>query len=73
MNTQAKKPNAWIEQIFGAEQAQNGGIVRRSIESVLQNSSEAELVEAVRFRGFKLIRTGGQFVILCHHGYVEIV
>ena len=40
--------NAWIEQVFKAKAAKNGGIVRRNKKSVLKQASEAELSAAVK-------------------------
>lgn len=44
--------NAWIEQIFGAQSAQSGGVVCRSKYDVSRYASKSELVEAVRSRDF---------------------
>lgn len=73
MATSSSAQKAWIEQIFGADAANNGGIVRRSVKSVNENASEQELIDAVKSRQFKLIETGGQYVILCHRGYMQLV
>lgn len=63
----------WINQIFGAQQAQLGGIIRRDVMSVHRYASEAELVAAVRARGFHMVRSGGQFVIFCNPGEFQLV
>jgi hypothetical protein len=65
--------NEWIEQIFDAKQARNGGIVRRSRKSVAMNASEAELISAVQRRGFHIVRTGKQYVIFCDGGDVRLI
>jgi len=63
---------AWIEQIFNASQARYQGVVRRSVQSVERYSSVADLVAAARARGFHVIETGDQLVVLCHPGELVI-
>jgi len=67
-------PGAWIAQIFGAQNANNGGVVRRSVADVKQFGGGLKRLKAeVRQRGFHLIRTGDQYVILCHKGDVRVI
>lgn len=65
--------NRWIEAIFKAKIAKRGGIVRRSRASVLKNASVRELRIAVKRRGFHLIRSGGQYVIICSGGEIKVL
>ena len=58
----------WLDQIFEAKAAQDGGVVRRSVEDVRKYASVAALRRRVRDEEFHLIRTGNQYVILCHKG-----
>lgn len=67
------KLNGWTSQIFDSKQAKNEGIVRRSIESVRKFSSEAELLDAVKERGYHLIRTEKQYIILCNTGIIKLL
>ena len=65
--------NAWIEQIFQADQADYGGVVRRATRDVERLGWGMEnLVEVVRARGFHVIETGEQVVIFCHEGALRI-
>ncbi len=66
-------PKKWIKQIFYALQVNKGGIVRRKIKSVLRYASEAQLVAAVKARGFHMVRSGDQFVIFCNQGEFQII
>lgn len=59
---------AWMDQVFEAGQASAGGIVRRSIDSVEQYVGVDAFVEECRERGFHVIETGDQLVVLCHEG-----
>jgi hypothetical protein len=62
----------WIAQIFKAKQAQNGGMVRRSLISIGAYASIFELEAEVRRRGFHMVITGDQAVIFCHQGNLSI-
>jgi hypothetical protein len=63
----------WIKKIFKAEAARNGGIVRRSTRSVSRYASEGELVAEVKRRNFHMVATGGQYVILCNTGGMDVI
>lgn len=65
-------PNQWIDQIFEAQQADAGGIVRRSRRDVERLASFEMLLTEVKRRGFHLIETGDQFVVFCHEGAMKI-
>jgi len=63
---------SWISQIFEADAASNGGVVRRSKKDVEKFSSMAELIDEAKKQGYHVIETGGQVVILCHAGEIVI-
>jgi hypothetical protein len=63
---------ASIDKIFDEGQAQNGGVVRRSIASVKKADSEELLVEAVKERGFHLVKTETQYLIFCRTGAMNL-
>ncbi len=63
----------WVDDIFGAAAAANGGVVRRSLESVHRYSSVQEVVDAALARGFHVIETGDQLVVLCHTGGMTVL
>ncbi len=62
----------WVDQIFGAAQAQQGGVVRRSIDDIERFTSLEEIVRIARGRKFHVLETGDQLVILCHEGELKI-
>jgi len=64
--------SAWVDQIFAADQAAQGGVVRRSRDSVDQMASMAEIITEAQGRQFHVLETGDQVVILCHPGEVVI-
>jgi hypothetical protein len=65
--------SAWVRQIFEAQAARRGGVVRRKISSVGRFASEAELIAEVRHRGFHMVVSGDQYVILCNTGRFDLV
>jgi len=75
MRTSLRVPSAhaWISQIFDSQAARSGGIVRRSIASVIDYASIDLLHAEVLRRGFHMVESGDQFVIFCHPGDLKIV
>ena len=65
--------NFWLEQVFNARAAQCGGVVRRNVHDVDRYSSEHQLIEAVKARGFHLVQTGDQFVVICNGGDLRLI
>ena len=65
--------SAWIDQIFEAEQAANGNVVRRSVDDVSKYASEEELIEEVKKRGYHLVKCADQFLIICNGGNIKII
>lgn len=65
--------SVWINDIFKAGAVNKGGIVRRSKASVLKNGGYKALKSAVKKRGFHLIRTGGQYVVICNKGDFKLL
>lgn len=63
---------SWLDQIFGAEAVAKGGIVRRAVTDVHKLCSLADLLAEVRPRGFHLIETGDQYVVVCNDGYIKL-
>lgn len=65
-------PDAWIAQIFSARAAA-GGVVRRSIAWVDHEIGRDRFVAEVRRRGFHLLATRNQFIVVCNRDPVEIL
>ncbi len=66
-------PNEWIQQIFQAKAANGGGIVRRRIDLVARIASEEKLKAEVLRRGFHMVMSGDQYVILCNSGQFNVI
>ncbi len=62
----------WIAQVFNAKAVATGGVVRRSVEDVHTYASYEQLLHEVKTRGFHLVETGGQYVILCNGGDIKV-
>jgi hypothetical protein len=63
----------WIDQIFQAQAARNGAVIRRKISSVAQFASHDLLEAEVRSRGFHMITCGDQYVIICNPGQLQVI
>ncbi len=63
----------WVQQIFQAQAVQNGGIVRRKIANVVRYASIHALEAEVRRRGFHMVISGDQFVIICNAEDFQVI
>ncbi len=62
----------WIAMIFSAKAAQ-GGVVRRSIAWVDREVGRDRFLAEVRARGFHLLASRSQFIVVCHSDPVKIL
>ncbi len=62
-------PALWQDQIFGTK----SDIVRRSIRSVEREIGRDALELEVRRRGFHMIETAGQFIIICRSDPIRVI
>lgn len=68
------KPKAsWVETIFGAKAVGRGGIVRRAVRDVEREIGRDAFVREVRARGFHLVECGGQFIVICNEGQMNVI
>ncbi len=65
-------PQFWLDQIFSAKSAANGGVVRRNRHWVASEIGLDLFEHSVRARGFHLIEAGQQLVVICHSGKVTL-
>lgn len=65
-------PDGWIAQIFSARAAQ-GGVVRRSIAWVDHEVGRDLFIAEVRRRGFHLLMTRNQFIVVCNRDPVSLL
>jgi hypothetical protein len=64
---------AWLDDLFAAKAVGKSGIVRRAVRDVEREVGRHALVTEVRRRGFHLIECGGQFIVICNPGQLQIV
>lgn len=62
----------WIDRIFSAKAAE-GQVVRRNVDWVASEIGIARFMAEVRARGFHLIQTADQFVVVCHKGEIRML
>jgi hypothetical protein len=62
----------WLNLIFSAKAVEKGGVVRRSVAWVEREVGRPRFIDAVRKRGYHLIETGGQFIVICNQGSVRV-
>ncbi len=61
--------NSWVNQMFSSSRAvRSGGIVRRAMYDVNRLGVLDEIIEEARDRGWHVIETGDQIVLLAHEG-----
>lgn len=65
-------PNAWINLVFSAKAAQ-GGVVRRAIGWVATEVGHERFAAEVRRRGFHLLVTQTQYIVICNAGPVRML
>jgi hypothetical protein len=65
-------PDGWIDMVFSAKAAQ-GGVVRRAIGWVATEVGHDRFVEEVQKRGFHLLLTKTQYIVICNAGPVRML
>lgn len=73
VRTRETSPDFWLNQMFAAKAAQRGGVVRRSFAWVDREVGRARFLSAVRSRGYRVIETADQYVVICHDGPIRIL
>ncbi len=73
MMTRKSRPDFWIDRLFASGAAQKGAVIRRSAQWIDREVGRDRFFAEVRRRGFHLIRTADQFVVICHGGPVHIL
>jgi len=66
-------PEGWIDQIFSARAARSGGVVRRSVIWIEREVGRKRFETEVRARKFHMIECGGQFVVICNSGGLQVI
>lgn len=70
---QTGKADQWLATIFNAKSAKNGGVLRRHRVWVDAEIGRDRFESEVRRRGFHLIETGQQLIVICNSGGIRLV
>jgi hypothetical protein len=62
----------WLARIFAAKAAE-GQVIRRNIAWIDREVGRARFMAEVRRRGFHLLQTADQFIVVCHSGPVHML
>ena len=66
-------PEGWIEEIFSAKAVSKGGVIRRDLAWIDREIGRNRFVAEVRSRGFHLVETGGQWIVICNSGFFRVI
>jgi hypothetical protein len=68
----APRNTAWAAALFQAQVVAKGGVLRRAIRDVDREIGREAFLAEVRARGFHCIECGGQFIVICNSGHMQI-
>ncbi|PUB11243.1 N-(5'-phosphoribosyl)anthranilate isomerase [Yoonia sediminilitoris] len=63
----------WLNQIFNAKSAANGGVIRRKIKDVDREVGRERFELEVRRRGFHLFANGQDFIVICNNAPIAMI
>ncbi len=66
-------PDVCLRQLFSAQAARDGGVVRRSLRDVERILGRTALEQELRRRGYRAVENSGQFVIFCNRAPVRLI
>ena len=66
-------PDAYIADVFSAQSAQKGGVVRRRIVDVERIAGRDPFLAYCRAHGFRVIENNGHFIVLCNRAPISIL
>ncbi|MDF1855496.1 N-(5'-phosphoribosyl)anthranilate isomerase [Pseudooceanicola sp.] len=63
----------WLNQVFAAKAARNGGVVRRNLRDVEREVGLDWFRHEIRRRGFHAVENAGQIVVFCNNAPVRVL
>lgn len=66
-------PDLWLRQLFAAQAARDGGVVRRKLRDVERIVGREAFERELRRRGFRAVENSGQLVIFCNRAPVRLI
>ena len=67
------RADLWIEQIFSAKVVEKAAVIRRDLRWIDREIGRDLFLAEVQRRGFHLIETGGQWIVICNHGFFRVI
>lgn len=68
-----KGVDPWIHQMFSTRAARRGAVVRRSTAWVDREVGRERFLDEIRSRGYHVIQTADQFIVVCHDGPIRLL
>lgn len=65
-------PN-WLAAVFDAKVCGKGGVLRRAVRDVNREVGREAFTAEVRRRGWHLVESGGQYIVICNQGDIRIL
>jgi hypothetical protein len=66
-------PEGWIAEVFSPESVARGGVIRRDLRWIDRGIGRDRFIAELRARGFNLVETGGQRIVICNTGFLRVV
>jgi hypothetical protein len=66
-------PEGWIAEVFSAKSVARGGVIRRDLRWIDREIGRKRFIAEVRARGFHLIGTGDQWIVICYTGFLRVI
>lgn len=63
----------WLDQIFAAKAVEKGGVIRRNRHWVEAEVGREPFLQEARRRGFHVLETGDQLIVVCHGGPIRMI
>lgn len=63
----------WLATVFSAKAVARGAVVRRSVRWVAREIGIERFVAEVRGRGYHMVETGGQFIVICNRDPLRVI
>ena len=66
-------PEGWIAEVFSAKSVARGGVIHRDLRWIDREIGRDRFIAEVRARGFHLVETGGQWIVICNTSFLRVV
>lgn len=63
----------WMRQMFETRAAKRGAVVRRSMAWVDREVGRDRFLAELKRRGYHVIQTADQFIVVCHDGPIRLL